>query len=134
MAATIKYLGMQIKLSSSYKGTATPWGDNFVKQHHKVYVKLGNEGVYKQIQFDFYCNDVKLDKEKLCMALYYFLSDGIAYDNSRNIDDFQSEFGYTKVSECLKAYEGCKKAWEKWADFGIDPYLLANRLQKDYNF
>ena len=40
------------------------------------------------------------------------LLDKSAYDSCRDIDDFQAEFGYEKVSECLKAYNGCKETSE----------------------
>ena len=40
------------------------------------------------------------------------LLDKSAYDNCRDIDDFQAEFGYEKVSECLKVYNGCKETSE----------------------
>ena len=40
------------------------------------------------------------------------LMDKSAYDCYPDIDDFQNEFGYEKVSECLKAYNGCKETSE----------------------
>ena len=40
------------------------------------------------------------------------LSDAAAYMNCSSIDDFQDEFGYERVSECLRVYEGCKKTAE----------------------
>ena len=40
------------------------------------------------------------------------LLDKSAYDSCKDIDDFQAEFGYDKVSECLKAYNGCKETSE----------------------
>ena len=40
------------------------------------------------------------------------LLDKSAYDSCRDIDDFQAEFGYDKVSECLKAYNVCKETSE----------------------
>ena len=40
------------------------------------------------------------------------LLDKSAYDSCTDIDDFQREFGYEKVSECLKAYNGCKETSE----------------------
>ena len=54
-----------------------------------------------------YNNHEKLNKDD---ALYSILMDSMAYDNCRDIDDFSKEFGYDKVSECLKAYNGCKDA------------------------
>lgn len=85
-------------------------------------------------EFDFYCNDYELDEPNLREAFYFFLSDGIAYDNAIDIDDFQSEFGYTKVSDCMKAYNGCKEALEKWKSLSsIDIYEITNWLQETYD-
>ena len=47
---------------------------------------------------------VEFERVMECLLL-----DANAYNNTRDIDDFQREFGYEKVSECLDAYEGCKK-------------------------
>lgn len=50
--------------------------------------------------------------------LQCFFGDAYAYlsckdtNDMKSIDNFASEFGYEKVSECIKAFEGCKKAYE----------------------
>ena len=130
MEKTINYNGTKIILNGEYAGTAKPWGD-YVKQHHEVDVTIGD---YTET-FDFYCNDYELDEKQLCEAFYFFLSDGIAYDNAKDIDDFASEFGYTKPSECIKAYNGCKEAYDKWCSLtDIDIYEISNWLQDKYNF
>lgn len=36
------------------------------------------------------------------------LMDANAFDYSKNIDKFANEFGYTKISECLEAFNACK--------------------------
>lgn len=128
--AEINYNGNIIELSSEYKGTAKPWGD-YEKHHFVVYVDVEDGHAW----FDFYCNNGGLSDDDEIEAFYCFLSDGIAYDNARDIDDFQSEFGYTKASELLKAYNGCKEAWDKWQEIGggINAYYLSNWLQKTYN-
>lgn len=129
METTINYNGTEITLSSEYVGTACPWGKEYVKQHHEVSVWVGDE----HIEFDFYCNDYELGEDGLREAFYYFLSDGIAYNNSMDMDDFQSEFGYTKVSECIKAYNGCKDAYDKWTSLcDIDIYDICNWMQEKY--
>lgn len=130
MKTKINYNGTEIILSGEYVGTARPWGDKYVKQHHNVTVCIGDE----HTEFDFYCNDGELGEDSLREAFYFFLSDGIAYNNSRDIDDFQSEFGYTKVSECTKAYNGCKESYDKWTSLcDIDIYDLSNWLQETYD-
>ena len=129
METTINYNGTEITLSSEYVGTAYPLGKKYVKQHHEVSVWVGDE----HIEFDFYCNDYELGEDGLREAFYYFLSDGISYNNAKDIDDFQSEFGYTKVSECLDAYNGCKDAYDKWTNLcDIDIYDICNWMQEEY--
>ena len=56
-----------------------------------------------------YRNGKDIDFKRVMECL---LLDKSAYDNCRDIDDFQAEFGYEKVSECLKAYNGCKETSE----------------------
>ena len=129
MATTINYNGTEIIISANYVDDAKPWGD-YVKRHHEVEVTIGDEA----ISFDFYCNDYDLDEKGLREAFYFFLSDGIAYANAQDIDDFDSEFGYDKVSALLKAWHGCKDAYEKWQGFsGIDIYDLCNWMQDEYD-
>ena len=130
METTINYNGTEIILSGEYVGTARPWGDKYVKQQHNVTVWIGDE----HVEFDFYCNDYELGEDGLREAFYFFLSDGIAYNNAKDIDDFQSEFGYTKVSECMDAYNGCKDAYDQWTSLcDIDIYDITDWLQETYD-
>lgn len=131
MATTINYNGTEIKLSSKWAGTAYPWGKEYVKQHHKVLVRIGD--VHTTFNYYSNCNDYELNEDGLREAFYFFLSDGISYDNAKDIDDFQSEFGYTKVSDCIKAYNGCKDAYDKWASLcDINIYDICNWMQEEY--
>lgn len=66
----------------------------------------------KQIVFDF--NDNYLNKADKMDFLYALISDSQAYSSCRDIDEFSKEFGYDKVSECIKAYNGCKEQFEKY--------------------
>lgn len=131
METTINYNGTEITISGEYVGIAYPWGEKYAKQKHNVTVYIGDE----HTEFDFYCNDCELGEDGLREAFYFFLSDGIAYNNARDIDDFASEFGYNKVSDLLRAYNGCKDAWEKWKAIcgDIDGYDLSNWLQETYD-
>ena len=129
METTINYNGTEITLSSEHVGTAYPWGTEYVKQQHEVSVWID----YAHVEFNFYCNDYELGEDGLREAFYYFLSDGIAYVNSRDIDDFQSEFGYKNVSECIRVYKACKDELEAWKNFFIDPYDLDNWLRETYD-
>ena len=129
MGTKINYKGTEIKLSSKRQGVAYPWGEKYQKEHHRIFVRVGD----LRTQFEFYCNTSEMKPQDLREAFYFFLGDGIAYKNANDIDDFQSEFGYEDVSECKKVYEGCKRAWYKWEDFGIDPYNLSNWMQEKYD-
>lgn len=53
------------------------------------------------------------------------LLDKSAYDSCEDIDDFQGQFGYEKVSECLKAYNGCKETSE-----ALDRVFTEEELEK----
>ena len=129
MQTTINYNGIEITLIGKYVGKATPWDKTLIKHEHIISVGIDD----KHIEFSFYGNNCELDEDELREAFYCFLSDGISYDDSRDIDDFQDSFGYTRVSECLKAYNGCKEAYEKWRELtDIDIYDIAYWLQEEY--
>lgn len=65
----------------------------------------------KRCEFVFHDNyQNKSDKNDF---LYSLLMDADAYNNTRDLDDFASEFGYEKISECIRAYKACKAQAEK---------------------
>ena len=129
MQTTINYNGIEITLIGKYVGKATPWDKTLIKHEHIISVGIDDE----HIEFEYYTNYKMLDEDDLREAFYCFLSDGISYVESEDIDDFQNNFGYTKVSECLKAYNECKEAYEKWSELtNIDIYDIANWLQEKY--
>lgn len=129
MKTTINYNGIIITLESEYVGTATPWGGEYVRDQHNIKVTIDD----KDISFNYFCNN-DLGEDDLIFAFYCFLSDGITYLDYQNMDDFQDAFGYSKVSECLKVYNGCKEAYYKWSEFtDIDIFEINNWLQDNYN-
>ena len=129
MKTTINYNGIIITLESEYVGKATPWGGKYVKEQHNIKVTIDD----KDISFNYFCNN-DLGEDDLINAFYCFLSDGISYIDYQMIDDFQDAFGYSKVSECLKVYNGCKEAYYKWTEFtDIDIFEINNWLQDNYN-
>ena len=69
-----------------------------------------------------YRNGEGIDFKRVMECL---LLDKSAYDSCRDIDDFQAEFGYEKVSECLKAYNGCKETSE-----GLDRLFTEEELDQ----
>ena len=123
----INFNGNKITLSSEYAGTATPWGG--IKQHHIVKVCVNSIN----FQFDYFCNDTSLDDTELVNALYCSLEDAMCYATATDIDDFAEEFGYTKVSECLKAYNACKEEYNNWMKTNINIHWFADYLQTEYN-
>lgn len=129
MKTTINYNGIIITLESEYVAKATPWGGEYVRDQHNIKVTIDN----KDISFNYFCNN-DLGEDDLINAFYCFLSDGISYIDYQMIDDFQDAFGYSKVSECLKAYNGCMEAYYKWTEFtDIDIFEINNWLQDNYN-
>ena len=129
MKTTINYNGIIITLESEYVGKATPWDEKYVKEQHNIKVTIDDE----YISFNYFCNN-DLDEDDLILAFYCFLSDGITYLDYQNIDDFQDAFGYSKVSECLKVYNGCKEAYYKWSELtDIDIFEINNWLQENYS-
>lgn len=137
MRTTINYNGTEIKLSSKWAGTACPWDDGYVKQHHKVLVRIGDvHTTFRHTTFNYYCNDYELNEDGLREAFYYFLSDGIAYRNAKDIFDFADEFGYDKYEDLKrlkKAWKGCMAAYDKWTKLcDIDIYDICNWMQEEY--
>ena len=126
---TIDFNGVSIKLTSKYQGIAYPWDGKYAKEHHRVFVTIDG----KRIQFEYYCNKHDMDERELINAFFCLLSDGVAYANAQDIDDFASEFGYTKITECVRAYKGCKSAYDKWQKFNLDIYDALNFLQENYD-
>lgn len=78
----------------------------FSSEHVRYEVMIScNE---KTLVTEYQCNKrIEPTKEDVLGCL---LSDTMAYDNCGGIDDFQKEFGFTKVSDCIKAYDGCKNS------------------------
>lgn len=137
MATIIKYQGREIKLTSKRQGTAYPWGDKYLRQHHRIFVAIGG----KRIQFEYYCNEVKLKEDDLRSALHCFLLDGIAYNNARDFNDFCNEFGYgiyndygEPNAESWRVYKACSRQYDKWQELcNIDIYDIANWMQDKFN-
>lgn len=130
MVTKFMYDNHLVKLSSKHQGIATPWGGNCgTRDKFRIFVEYNGE----KIQFFYYCNEYPLTERGYLDALHCLCSDAIAALNAKGIDDFAEEFGYTKVSEVLVAYKGCKAAAKKLNKLGIDAYDLCNYLQETYN-
>lgn len=84
-------------------------GGTFTNNHVRYNVRLDyNNKSY----FTEYQTAQEIDKNDI---IYCVLSDAQCYEYTRNIDEFMQEFGYNngKISEGIKAFEGCKKAFEE---------------------
>lgn len=131
----IDYKDGQIELSSRYIGMDVPfWAKNKKPiHHHKVTIKIG----YHKHTFDYwsglghYQYSTTMTDQAMIEAFDSFLSDCISANQS--IDDFQSEFGYENVSDCIRTYKACKEELEAWKNFFIDPYDLDNWLRETYD-
>lgn len=134
---TLHYKDYEIKLSSRFVGYGLPdWEKKKSNKHPHFLVKF--EIGCNSHTFDYwgsvmdYRNDIDSMTEKNCIeAFEMFIFDCVSANQS--IDDFQSEFGYENVSECIKIYNACKESLEAWKNFFIDPYDLDNWLRDTYD-
>ena len=86
--------------------------------HYRVTIRVNG----KRHTFDFWGSYADMTQGKpaeLRAALSCFASDAMAFDNTRDVDDFSAEFGYTKPSEAIRAYNGCKAARKAAARLGL---------------
>lgn len=87
----------------------------------------------KIILFEYQCNtSVTKPTKKDC--LWCLMCDSSSYEScSGNIDEFQKEFGYEKVSECIKAFNGCKQNYQKlYCLFTDDEIRALEEYFEDY--
>ena len=134
-STTVEYKGIMIKLSSRYVGMGLPFWDKNGQptHHHEVTININ----CRKHTFDFwsgiahYQDTTMMTDMEMIEAFDSFLSDCISADQS--IDDFQSEFGYENVSDCIRTYNACKRELEAWKNFFIDPYDLENWLRAAYD-
>jgi predicted nucleotidyltransferase len=115
----IKVLDKAFEIKSRFLGDDYP---NWDKQnlHNKFSIKVKNLLNEKEISFIFWGSveewlkgKTKLNDFDLIYAFKCFLEDSLTYMENNNIDDFAKEYGFESVSETIKAFNGCKKAFEK---------------------
>lgn len=134
------------------------WTKGYTKQYYRVKVYFDPKGEralsVKDREIKYFPNAEKLDmldyvvfdfwtpehllnnRDGHISALYCYLSDAISYANAEDIDDFQAEFGYEKVSECLQAYEGCEEAYRNLIELLKNEDLIydsINKIQEIWN-
>lgn len=94
--------------------------NKFTPYHTRFDVVVEYKG--KKYKTDYQCNtSCNNDMEK--DIVYCLLRDAEAFEYCQDIDDFQKEFGYDKVSDCIKAFEGCKKTYEEFQTMFDDEEL-----------
>jgi len=84
-----------------------PWADDY-RPHWRVTV------IYKghKRTFDFW-NNLQNKQPSKELLLDCLLCDALAYRETQNIDEFSAEFGYTKITEAIRAYNSCYKTYRK---------------------
>ncbi|RHU03313.1 MULTISPECIES: hypothetical protein [Erysipelotrichaceae] len=87
---------------------------NTFTQYHKRYiVNILRADTGTSITFEYQCNPGFL-KPTLYNCLGCLVRDAVAWEQCNDdIDEFQAAFGYTKASECFKAFVGCKENYNK---------------------
>lgn len=76
-----------------------------------------------------------LNQQDLIDAIQALLEDGLAILQSRDIDDFASNFGYRKVSEALRVWKGCSESLRKLQRLGIgDEAILCDLVNLTSSF
>lgn len=138
--ATIKIQDIAVTLSAKLiaSGVSFPFEKNGTATHNgfKVSVKVSN----KSISFDYYgsTNDytnnvTSLDTEALIFALYSFISDATA--GNQTFEDFCSEFSYDEDSRSAKRiHKACIKSLDKYNKIlAVDIYDFINELQEKHN-
>jgi hypothetical protein len=134
----IKVLNRQFEIKAKNLGTDKPYWDNSYN-HYKFRISIKNLENNETINFlfwdsiaDFEQGKTELTEEDLIYCFKFLLTDAISYlDSNGDIDEFQKEFGYEKISECIKAYNGCKKQYQKCLKLGLtenEIYDLLNAI------
>ena len=115
------------------------FGDNMTHPSFIVTITTEND---ERARFNFYAsyNDYMkgkkaLDRDDMKNAVDCFLSDALAYDNSKDFLDFCDEFGYDVYEDRLrakKAFVGCMRHYEAAVRLFGDNYTdILNAMQDD---
>lgn len=128
METKIEWQGKAITISSHHIGIDTPaWGGGYKKHHFRIEVEC-NE---KKFKTDWWQSGEKMKVDNLRSCLETLYMDATYGDMT--IDEFNEELCYDKVSECIKAYNGCKETLGHFKDLFIDPDALGEYLREKYD-
>jgi hypothetical protein len=127
MKTKIEWNGKTIQVSSRHIGIDTPaWGGGHKRHHFKITIECNG----RKFTEDYWQPDEKMKVGDLRQVLETMCMDATYGDMS--IEDFNSELCYEKVSECIRAYNGCVRQLNEFKDMFIDPYELGDYLREKY--
>ena len=124
---TFNFADVELTAKAEEVGTVEKW--NALKMESEI--TLFADG--KQISFSYYAPEEVANENDLASALHCFLLDAIAFENAKDIDDFASEFGYTKISECIAAYNACHESFDDACYLDLDCFALIEELESIYD-
>lgn len=98
--------------------------DLFTPRHEKYNITISRCDDGRSINFNYQCNPHYTQPSlEDCMECY--ITDAQSYEAFDNIDDFYNEYGYTKVSEAIEAFESCKDSY-----FELIKFLTYEELEE----
>lgn len=87
--------------------------NTFTPYHNRYDITLRNTNNDVEIEFEYQCN-IESSRPDVESCLYALVRDAETYECcGGSIDEFQAEFGYTKVSKCIEDFDGCKDGYKK---------------------
>lgn len=123
---------MDCRLSENQSGT-------FTTSHRRWDCRLYMDGEFI-FETDFQCN---MENEPNCLDVWRCVTeDAMSYHENTDVADFLEEYGYCgnsdSIRDGMKAYRGCKRAWDSLSENGISPQdanlLLQTMEESGLNF
>jgi hypothetical protein len=103
-----------------------PWDEEQGWNHVKYSVTIANERGEANFPFWGSYDDYQHNRDPSPLdALASYVLDAQSYAETKDVDDFAEEYGYTKPSRAIQAYNGCKEAFEHFLAMGYDETDLA---------
>lgn len=122
----LRVLNKVLEVSAEYCGIVKKWNS----QMHKFNIEVKSATATETFKFFMGLGrNPKFEKdEDFADVLYAVFSDAFNYLDAGDIDDFQSAFGYTKASEMLEAYNGCRMVYTQVRNLGFEDNDLLHAL------
>lgn len=112
-------LSIDLRGTGSNNPQPQPWGDGTTYSNKYIAI-VDHDG--NIARFDYWGSVHDMQKNitpDSLDALDCILGDAICILNAPDIDSFSSELGYDKVSEAIKAFNGCREGLAKLGKIGI---------------